>query len=304
MSADALAIVAAFLFALAAVLQQRGAVTQGGGGMSVGFFLNLLRSPAWLLGSTALLAGYAVQGAALGKGRLVIIQPLLVTTIVFALPLGILLTHQVVTRRDWAAAAGVVAALATFIVVGDPAAGIDDGADWKWAVGTVVVVVLAAVVMVTGRGARPARRAAALGTVAGMLFGMSASLAKPVVEEWDDSGFTVVVEDWRTWALVIMGVVAFLIQQGALATGQLAPAVATTSLANPVVASILGVVILEERLAGGLLRKSVAVGALVVAALCAIALAQHDQERASQGTPAGDAGAGPEPGPEGAVEAA
>jgi hypothetical protein len=295
MSADALAIIAAFLFALAAVMQQRGAVKQGGGGMSIGFFLNLLRSPPWLLGSTALLAGYAVQGAALGKGRLVIIQPLLVSTIVFALPLGILLTHQVVTRRDWAAAAGVVAALATFIVVGDPAAGVDDAADWKWAVSGVVVIVLAAGVMLVGRRARPARRAAALGTVAGMLFGMSASLAKPVVEEWDDSGLAAILEDWRTWALVVMGVVAFLVQQGALATGQLAPAVATTSLANPVVASIIGIVILEERLAGGLLRKSVAVGALVVAALCAIALAQHEQERDERGAEEEEPDADPEP---------
>ena len=65
---------------------------------------------------------------------------------------------------------------------------------------------------------------------------------------------------------------------------------ATTSLANPVVASIVGIVILEERLAGGLLRKSVAVGALVVAALCAIALAEHEQARAE-----GDAPAEPEP---------
>jgi hypothetical protein len=300
MSADALAIVAAFLFALAAVLQQRGAVKAGTGGMSIGFFLDLLRSPPWLLGSTALLAGYAVQGAALGKGRLVIIQPLLVSTIVFALPLGVLLTHQVVTRRDWAAAAGVVAALATFIVVGDPAAGVDDAADWKWAVSSAVVIVLAAVVMLLGRRARPPRRAAALGTVAGMLFGMSASLAKPVVEELDDGGLADVLADWRTWALVIMGVAAFLIQQGALATGQLAPAVATTSLANPVVASILGIVILEERLAGGLLRKCVAIGALVVAALCAIALAEHEQERGARDDP--EPGRRSEPDPEGEPE--
>jgi hypothetical protein len=69
-----------------------------------------------------------------------------------------------------------------------------------------------------------------------------------------------------------------------------------------VVASILGIVILEERLAGGLLRKCVAVGALVVAALCAIALAQHDQEREARGTPQGEPDAEPEPGPEGAAE--
>ena len=99
----------------------------------------------------------------------------------------------------------------------------------------------------------------------------------------------------RAWALVGMGVAAFLIQQGALATGQLAPAVATTSLANPVVASILGIVILEERRAGGRLRKSVAGGALVAAALCAIALAEHEQERGEQGTPQQEPDAGPRP---------
>jgi drug/metabolite transporter (DMT)-like permease len=291
--ADALAIVAAFLFALAAVLQQKGAVKDGAGGMSVGFFLNLLRSPPWLLGSTALLCGYAVQGAALDRGRLVIIQPLLVSTIVFALPLGVVLTHQVVTRRDWAAAAGVVAALATFIVVGDPAAGVDDAPDWQWAVSSAVVIALAAVVLLAGRRDRPPRRAAALGTAAGLLFGMSASLAKPVVEELDE-GLSVALGDWRAWALVGMGVAAFLIQQGAHATGQLAPAVATTSLANPVGASILGIVILEERLAGGIGRKSVAIGALVVAALCAIALAEHEQERGAQGDPGPQADAEPE----------
>jgi drug/metabolite transporter (DMT)-like permease len=276
MSADALAIFAAFLFALAATLQQREAVSAGGGGMSVTFFLTLIRRPIWLLGTAALLGGYALQGAALGKGRLVVIQPLLVTTVVFALPLGILITHQVVTRRDWAAAAGVVAALAAFIVIGDPAAGLDDAPAWEWTICLVVVCALASGAVFLGRRARPGRRAAALGTAAGMLFGISASLAKPVVEELDE-GLSVVVGDWRTWAMIGTGAVAFLIQQGALATGQLAPAVATTSLANPVVASLVGVLILEERLAGGPARKAVAIGTLVVAALCAIALAEHEQ---------------------------
>lgn len=79
--ASVLALIAAFLFALAAALQQKGA-------------LNLpevsLRSPAslarlagqtmWLIGTLALLTGYVFQAAALDRGRLAIIQPLLVTT--------------------------------------------------------------------------------------------------------------------------------------------------------------------------------------------------------------------------------
>ena len=277
MSADALAILAAFMFALAAVLQQREAVTAGGGGMSAAFFLALIRKPIWLLGTAALIGGYILQGAALGKGRLVIIQPLLVTTVVFALPLGVLLTHQVVTRRDWAAAAGVVAALAAFIVIGDPAPGLDDAPGWEWAVSLVIVSVLAALVVLFGRHLRSPRRAAALGSAAGMLFGLSACLAKPVVEELGDDGLAAVLGDWLTWAMIGTGAAAFLIQQGALATGQLAPAVATTSLANPVVASIIGIVVLEEGLAGGFARKTLAVAALVAAGLCAIVLAEHEQ---------------------------
>ena len=214
MSADALAILAAFMFALAAVLQQREAVKAGGGGMSAAFFLALIRKPIWLLGTAALIGGYILQGAALGKGRLVIIQPLLVTTVVFALPLGVLLTHQVVTRRDWAAAAGVVAALAAFIVIGDPAPGLDDAPGWEWAVSLVIVSVLAALVVLFGRHLRAPRRAAALGSAAGMLFGLSACLAKPVVEELGDDGLATVLGDWLTWAMIGTGAAAFLIQQG------------------------------------------------------------------------------------------
>lgn len=84
--ASALALAAAFLFALAAALQQKGAL---------GLTEISLRHPAslarlagqtmWLVGTVALLSGYVFQAAALDRGRLAIIQPLLVTTVVFAL---------------------------------------------------------------------------------------------------------------------------------------------------------------------------------------------------------------------------
>jgi drug/metabolite transporter (DMT)-like permease len=276
-AADLLALLAALLFALAAALQQREAAPVGGEGMSPGFFLELVRRPIWLLGTATLIAGYVVQGAALGKGRLVVIQPLLVTTVVFALPLGIVLAHQVVTRRDWAAAAGVVAGLAAFIVFGQPAAGRDDAPGWEWAASLVAVSGLAAVLVLLGRRARPARRAAFLGGAAGVLFGISASLAKPVVEELGPDGLAAVLGDWRTYAMIATGAAAFYVQQGALATGQLAPAVASTSLANPVVSCIVGILVLEEGLAGGLARKGLAIAALAAAALCAAVLAQHEQ---------------------------
>jgi hypothetical protein len=74
-------------------------------------FVRLARQGWWLFGMLALLAGYVFQAVALDNGKLAVIQPLLVTTIVFALPLGLLLTQQHVNREQVVAAALVVLGL-------------------------------------------------------------------------------------------------------------------------------------------------------------------------------------------------
>ena len=68
--AEILALVAAFFFALAATLQQKGAL--GMGEVSLGSprsLLSLARQTWWLLGTVALLGGYAFQAVALANGR-------------------------------------------------------------------------------------------------------------------------------------------------------------------------------------------------------------------------------------------
>src|SRR5262245_52798872 len=166
-----LALVAAFLFALAATLQQKGA-------------LNLpelsLKSPAslarlagqtmWLVGTIALLVGYAFQAAALDRGRLAIIQPLLVTTVVFALPLGYFLTGQSIGRNEIVGAAVIVVGLALFAVFGDPAGGKENAPGGEWAIAiAIIVAVCVALLMFGGRGGLT-MKAAVYGTVAGILF--------------------------------------------------------------------------------------------------------------------------------------
>src|SRR5262249_22261461 len=113
--ASALALVAALLFALAAALQQKGAL--GLPEISIRHPSSIVRLAAqtmWLIGTVALLVGYVFQAAALDRGRLSIIQPLLVTTVVFALPLGYFLTSQHVGRRGVIGAAGVRLRLSPF----------------------------------------------------------------------------------------------------------------------------------------------------------------------------------------------
>lgn len=79
-----LALIAAICFALAAALQQRGQfrLAQAGAAIQgVAELVRLVAVPVWLMGTAVLLAGYVSQAAALGRGKIVVVQPLMVTTI-------------------------------------------------------------------------------------------------------------------------------------------------------------------------------------------------------------------------------
>ena len=102
-------------------LQQKGALGQGGVSLAhPASLVRLLGQTWWLAGTAVLFVGYVLQAIALDHGRLSVIQPLLVSTIVFALPLGYLITAQRVGRREIGCAAVVVVGLAVFTLVGDP----------------------------------------------------------------------------------------------------------------------------------------------------------------------------------------
>lgn len=77
------ALVAALLFAGASVAQQSAAseVPEGSGLMST-----LFRSPRWWAGVVGDGGGYVMQAVALAIGSVLVVQPLLVSALLFALP--------------------------------------------------------------------------------------------------------------------------------------------------------------------------------------------------------------------------
>jgi drug/metabolite transporter (DMT)-like permease len=246
--ASALALGAAFLFALAAALQQKGALNLPE--ISLRHPESLARlagQTMWLVGTLALFAGYALQAAALDRGRLVIIQPLLVTTVVFALPLGYLLTRQHVGRREVLGAAVILGGLALFTLFGDPAGGRENAPAAEWAVAIGCIGLVSAVLLVFGGRGGLALKAAAYGAVAGILFGLSSALTKPTLDYLHE-GIDELLSHWEPYMLALAGVLGFVLQQVSLGTGRLAPSVATVSVANPVVGILLGIFLLEETL--------------------------------------------------------
>ena len=241
-----LALVAALCFSLGTVLQQQVAATASEEeARRAGFLLRLARRPRWLAGIAADALGFVAQAVALAIGRLVVVQPLLATTVVFSLPLGAKLGGRRVVRRDMVAALAVTAGLAIFLVVADPTGGREDATTAAWIVSFGVTAAVCTVLALAARGRPPARRAGLVGAAAGILFGLTAALTKATVEQVDD-GLLTLLTDWHLYALLVVGYVATALSQSSLQTGALAPSVATQMSLDPVASLLLGIFAFDE----------------------------------------------------------
>jgi drug/metabolite transporter (DMT)-like permease len=245
--AVALSFGSAAVFALGVVLQQRVVMdAPEAKEASAGILFRLVRHPVWLGGIAAYGIAFGLQAAALGSGRLVVVQPILATTIVFALPLGAWLSAQRITRRDVVAAFVVTAGLALFLLLADPSGGKDDAPLGQWVVAGAVIIGISAALLVAGLARAGALRAALLGTAAGLLFGLVSALTKGAVEVLQDDG-AAVLANWHLYALLAIGFAGMTITQLSLQTGILPPAVATSSIFNPAVSVALGLTLFDEQ---------------------------------------------------------
>jgi len=278
--AVALALASAAVFALGTVLQQREAMQQSDDqAANAGILLRLVRRPVWVAGVVAYAMGFALQAAALGVGRLVVVQPILATTIIFALPLGAKLSSQKITRRDIAAVAVVTVGLGTFLFISDPSGGRADAPVGEWVVAGAIVAAITAALTVAGLARSGTIRAALLGTAAGLMFGFVSALTKGAVEVLEDDGIGVLA-NWHVYALAVAGFFGMTLTQMALQTGKLPPAIATSSIFNPALSVFLGIVLFQEEIHQDALNSILCAAALVAMFAGVAALAMGSREPA------------------------
>jgi drug/metabolite transporter (DMT)-like permease len=273
--AVALALSAAFAFAAGTVLQQRGTLRAPAGGEDAHFLVQILREPVWLGGAMLQALGWVFQAAALDRGPLVVVQALTTLSLVIALPLGVRLTNQHVGRTEIGAALAVVAGIVVFLTAGAPSSGNPhpSAAEW-WAAGLLSVVLVGCLAGL-GYRRRGAVRAALFGGAAGVGFALQAAVTKVFVGELGH-GVGAVLTTWSTYVLIVSALVGFVLQQSALKTGVLAPAMAASNASTLVFSAVFGTVVFDERLAHGGGRIAVAVAGLVIAVLGVIRLAASE----------------------------
>jgi hypothetical protein len=223
----------------------------------------LVQRPQWLLGTAADVGAFGLQALALGIGSLVVVQPVLCTGLLFALPLSARWQGRRLERRHWVAAVARSVALAVFLVVGDPAEGKDFATTRAWVIAAAVIGPVIAVCLVAALRTRHTARAVLLALATALLYSVTAVLTKAAVTELGD-GVDVFLTSWEPYVGIALGVGALLVNQSAFQAGELQASLPTLTAAEPIVGSVLGLVMLDELItATGVLEWS----AVVLAAL-------------------------------------
>lgn len=267
--ASVLALGAALFIAVGDVYQQRSAheVTDENVG-SVALLVRLLRDGRWWAGSLLATAGFVLQAAALGLGSVVLVQALLSTSLLFALPLSAWSAGRRITAGQWLWAMLLAAAVAVVVTVGNPSEGsARAGFDaWMPVIVTLGPALVACLVAARVMAGTPAA-AVLLGLASGSLWGLFAVLTKGVVDQLDH-GIVALIKTPELYPWVLVAVAATAVQQSAFRAGSMASSLPAVSVSEPLVGSTVAIAVLGEVLRpgeAGWASLGLAVAAMVVA---------------------------------------
>jgi drug/metabolite transporter (DMT)-like permease len=272
-----LALLAAVFLAIGIVVRQRATLdVPAEHGVSAVMFLTLIRLPLWWAGTASAIAGFVFQALALANGSLLLVQPILVSALLFALPMSARLAHRRVTRGEWLWALLLTVSLAVFVLLAKTRPG-----DYEASLPTSALVALvctAAVLACVVVAVRTMgwRRAVLLAVAVGLLFGVVAVLTKLVMHLLTHEGLRAVLTTPVLYLLVVLGIIAVLLQQSAFHAGSLQTSVPTMLVLEPVVAVLLGAVVLGEHLTVNGVKAAALTVAVVAMAAATIALGRDE----------------------------
>jgi len=227
----------------------------------------LFRSPMWLFGWVALAGAFVFQALALHNGQLSVVQPLLVTELVFALALRRLWIRQSIRGVTWWAAALTCIGLALFLAAAEPQGSHTHPTSEAWISATIVSVVLVALLVLVARPGSPRRRAALYGSAAAVLWALVATFIKTTTDDLTQFGVGGTFTHWPVYALAVAGLIAEVLNQAALHAGPLSISQPFLVIVDPLVSIVLSVWIFGEHFTPD--APALIIGTLSFAAMCA-----------------------------------
>ena len=273
---------AALLYAVASVLQHWEAERQPADkALGIKLLAKLAQRPRWLAGLVFDVGGYVLQWVALTIGSLVVVQPLLVVGLLFALPMKARLSGYRFHGWDWSGACLTTAGLAVFLVVSRPASGHTEVKPLGWVALLCAGGAVAAVLIAFGRESSPRWKAIAYGTAGGVVYGACAALTKSCAHLLS-LGVSALFESWQPYFLLGAGIMGMVLAQSAFQAGPLDASLPTLSATDPIVSVLIGAAAFGETVRTGIAPTTVEVISFAAIVVGIFMLAHTDVVKVAQ----------------------
>jgi drug/metabolite transporter (DMT)-like permease len=248
--------------------------------------LYLARQPLWLLGWAAAAGTFIFQALALHNGPMSVVQPVLVTELVFVLVLRRVWIHQDVAAAAWVSVLVVCLALAVFLVAAEPSGGNPTPETKQWLSAGLVFGAAIAVLTVLGRAGPPMRRAAVFAAAAALCWALEATFLKAATDTLTAFGIAGMLIRWPLYALIGAGVAGTLLEQAALHVGPLSVSQPILVVINPFASIVLSVWLFDEKFTNSPAKITVAAVSFAVMATGIIMLTRTAPQDLTPSQPA------------------
>jgi drug/metabolite transporter (DMT)-like permease len=243
----AITLIAAMLLGVGFVLQQHAAEQAPKSSfLRLRLLADLLPNRRWLAGVAVMVVGNLLSAWAVGHSELSLAEPLLTSSLLFALVLAVPLSGEPLRKVEIFGAvilSGGVACLSVAVSASEP--GISFGSSAYWPAAAAVAAVAVAFVQV-GRRRSGLQRATLTAVGSGLVFGIADALTRRTVQIMDAHSFAALLTSWPAYSLIAASLIGLWLMESAFNAGPLHASLPAITAAEPVAGMFLGVVVFGD----------------------------------------------------------
>jgi drug/metabolite transporter (DMT)-like permease len=245
-----------------------------------GLLLELVRHRAWRWSVVLAAGGFALQVLALRLAPLILVQPLLVTGVLWYSLLTALVYRRAPDRVVLSGVVLCLVGLAAFLVLAQPSDGGSGGLDRLSSALPLAAGLAAAIAVCLSLASRvdPQWRAVPLSIAAGICYGVTAGLVRSLAPYFAE-GIAAVFGHWQTYAICVLGPIGVLLNQNSYQVGRIgAVTLVIITVTDPLVSIGVGILWLDEAIqtgVGPVIGEVLSLGALAVGVLLVALRAPH-----------------------------
>lgn len=249
-----LGVAAAALLGAGWVIQQRVAIDSGSSDVfSWSQLLNLARSGLWWAGIGAMALGQTLSAWALQWGAVSTVEPVLVTSLLFAFGISAVLADARVRWLELVGSLVLCIALAVFLGAGDPQVNRDSDPGWlaitiAAAASAIAAASLWLIGCTTATDMKHVAKPALFGAAAGVMYGLQDAATRGAIVATERHNVVVMFSTLWPWVLLGSATIGVLLSQSAFRTGRLDFALPPTVVAQPIAGVVIGICLLRDSL--------------------------------------------------------